>query len=201
MCAPSGPGISENEWKNQELHKRAATKSDLILLSPISFQLEFQTGQRCVPCAMPMPCQSRPLCPFWNNQPQSLFVKTSPHVGEYRCFHFSCIFHTGKLHYCQEGMCVPMCACAHAGVCEWVGGLRLTSGIFLSHSPTYSLKQGLAGEPRICQLDRLVGLACLRQESSTFPVLELQACHQSHLALRQVLGTWTLVLRLTRHVL
>lgn len=33
-------------------------KSDLILLPPISFQLEFQTGQRCVPCAISMPCQS-----------------------------------------------------------------------------------------------------------------------------------------------
>lgn len=46
------------------------------------------------------------------------------------------------------------------------GGLRLTSGIFLSHSPTYSLKQGLVGEPRICQFDRLVRLAYLHQESS-----------------------------------
>lgn len=32
---------------------------------------------------------------------------------------------------------------------------------------------------------------------STFPVLEVQACHQSHLTLTQVPGTWTLVLRLT----
>lgn len=123
MRALSGPGISENDRKNRELHKHAATKSDLILLSPISFRLEFQTAQRCVPCAMPLPCQSLSVghCTHFEIINPKVFLSKQVFMSASTAvFIFPVFFHTGKLHYCHEGMRVPMCACAHAGVCNGV---------------------------------------------------------------------------------
>lgn len=117
ICALSGTGISKNDRKNQEPNKYVATKSDLILLSSISLQLRVSNRAKlCSMCNFHDLSESVcwPLYPFWSNQPKSLFVKTSLHVSKYRCFHFSCIFHIfyiGKLHYCQEGMYVPICVC------------------------------------------------------------------------------------------
>lgn len=120
MRALSGPGISENDRKNQELHKHAATKSDLILWSPISFQLEFQTGQRCVPCAMPMPCQSLSIGPcthFEIINPKAFLSKQVFMSASTAVFIFPVFFHTGRLHYCHEGMRVH--ACMQVCVNEW----------------------------------------------------------------------------------
>lgn len=157
----------------------------------------------------------RPLYPFWNNQPKSLFVKTSFRVSKHCCFHFSCIFHIfyiGKLHYCQEGTHVPICACAcqegmHVpicactGVCKWVAAwgwhqesVSVTLQILdWSRVLLMNLEFANTGESR--------WPVCSRYPLSTFPVLELQACHQTYLAFIQVLETWTLALRLTRQVL
>lgn len=199
MRALSGPGISENDRKNQELHKHAATKSDLILLSPIPFQLEFQTGQRCVPCAMPMPCQSLSIgrCTHFETiNPRAFLSKQVFMSASTAVFIFPVFFHTGKLHYCQEGMRVPMCACAQAGVCKWVEAWGW-------HQKSFSLSN-LLTEAESRRWTQNLSIQASRVGllapgiPSTFPVLELQACHQS---LTQALGTWTLGLRLTRQVL
>lgn len=99
-------------------------KYGLALLSPISLQLEFQTGQRCVPRAVSTPPPSLPIthCThFWINQPKTLGVKTSLHTSKYCCFQIPCIFHLfyiGKLHYVRQ-LCVFPYVHAHVQVCAF----------------------------------------------------------------------------------
>lgn len=114
MCAPSAPSISEGR-KNQEPDRNVPTNWLAPTFSHFRWSFKQGKGGFHVPFPHPLGVLPWATYSFWNNQSKGHFVKTGLHISEYFCFHFSHIFHifyTGELHYCQEGMCVPICACA-----------------------------------------------------------------------------------------
>lgn len=123
--------------------------------------------------------------------PKVIQPDSTPAVPEHRFtlppYHLSLLFMYVRCTCVWMGawMCAVMCAykCAREDP-------ALTLAVFFSYSP-YSWMKGFSVESRACWYSPELVLGT---PFSTFPVLELQACHPTHLAITFVLGIQILVL-------
>lgn len=118
--------------------------------SPLSFREIFSESKKTdkiINCVCAHACSHSFSFPFWN-----VYICT-----------FACLW-----------ACLRVCMlCRHMYPC-W-RRLKVMSGIFLNHSPPYSVRQGLSAEPRVCGCGRSPLLACSGDPCLYFLKLEVRA--------------------------